>query len=107
MIVPDGFGASVGATVGVTSSIVGGSVGASVSATIGAAVSFVGGFVGAIVGASVAVVPQAVNTKVKMINPTKTLNIFVFMFSSYLSIVFVIFRKKRWKLKRGSFEVPS
>ena len=77
MIFPDGFGASVGAAVGAADSIVGGFVGAAVGATIGAAVSFVGGFVGAAVGASVAGVPQAVNTIVKTIKPSKILNNFV------------------------------
>jgi hypothetical protein len=38
------------------------------------------------VGASVAVVPHAVKTKVKMIKPTKILNIFVFIFSSLFSL---------------------
>jgi hypothetical protein len=107
VIFPVGFATSVGASVGAAVSIVGGFVGAVVGATIGAVVSIATGFVGAKVGACVAGVAQADNTKVKMINPTKILTIFVFMFSSLLSIVFVFIRKKRWKLKLGSFEVPS
>jgi hypothetical protein len=112
VIFPDGFGASVGAAVGAAVSIVGGCVGAAVGAIIGAAVSIVGGCVVAAVGTSVAGVPQAVNTIVKTIKPTKILNIFVFMFSSFFvdclcynsleaQVLFCFF-----KIRRASFEVP-
>ncbi len=93
MIFPVGFGAAVGTAVGTTATVVGGSVGTRVGGTAGAEVTLTGGSVGAVVGAWVAGVPHAVKIKVKMINPAKILNTFVFIFSSSYLFAKAIFLK--------------